>query len=100
MQWVMGFLSFWHRGEMRRVRMKMLPWHVFLGLYTYSLAVATAETGLLEKLTFMQTKRNLPKRGSESILVNGLGLGLALLAGFLILAAISPKQAHLPTKAT
>lgn len=90
-QWVMGFMSFWHRGEMRRVRMKMLPWHVFLGLYTYSLAVATAETGLLEKLTFMQTKRNVPKRGSESIVVNGLGLGLALLGGLVILAAISPK---------
>ncbi|XP_021717856.1 probable transmembrane ascorbate ferrireductase 4 [Chenopodium quinoa] len=99
-EWVMGFLSFWHRGEVRRVRMKVLPWHVFLGLYTYGMAVATAETGLLEKLTFMQTKRNLPKRSSESIVVNGLGLGLAFLGGIVIFAAVSPKQGHYTTHPT
>ena len=94
-QWVMGFMSFWHRGEMRRVSRRMLPWHVFIGLYTYGLSVATAETGLLEKLTFMQTYRNVPRRGSESILVNGLGLGLAFLAGIVIFAALSPKHHQL-----
>uniref|UniRef100_A0A7C9DLF7 ascorbate ferrireductase (transmembrane) n=2 Tax=Opuntia streptacantha TaxID=393608 RepID=A0A7C9DLF7_OPUST len=97
LQWLMGFLSFWHRGEIRRVRAKVLPWHVFLGLYTYCLAVATAETGLLEKLTFIQTTKNIPRHGSESMVVNGLGLGLALLSGIVILAAISPRseQAHI-----
>ncbi|XP_057543199.1 probable transmembrane ascorbate ferrireductase 4 [Amaranthus tricolor] len=94
-EWVMGFMSFWHRGEMRRVSRRMLPWHVFIGLYTYGLSVATAETGLLEKLTFMQTYRNVPRRGSESILVNGLGLGLAFLAGIVIFAALSPKHHQL-----
>ncbi|KAH7516598.1 hypothetical protein FEM48_Zijuj10G0152100 [Ziziphus jujuba var. spinosa] len=94
-QWMMGFLSFWHRGEMRRARIRVLPWHIFLGLYTYGLAVATAETGLLEKLTFLQTNRNLAKRCTESMIVNGLGLGLALLSGIVILAAVSPKkQSH------
>ncbi|KAJ6721076.1 CYTOCHROME B561-RELATED [Salix viminalis] len=48
-QWLMGFMSFWHRGEARSVRMRVLPWHVFLGLYTYGLAVATAETGTARK---------------------------------------------------
>ncbi|GER31918.1 cytochrome b reductase [Striga asiatica] len=43
-------------------RLRVLPWHVFLGLYTYGLAVATAETGLLEKLTFLQA-RVMAKRG-------------------------------------
>ncbi|KAF7808939.1 putative transmembrane ascorbate ferrireductase 4 [Senna tora] len=90
-QWMMGFLSFWHRGEARRVRIRVLPWHVFLGLYTYGLAVATAETGLLEKLTFLQTIRNVSKHSAESMVVNSLGLGLALLSAFVILAALSPK---------
>ncbi|XP_062111220.1 probable transmembrane ascorbate ferrireductase 4 [Humulus lupulus] len=93
-QWITGFVSFWHIGEVRRVRMKVLPWHVFVGLYTYGLAVATAETGLLEKLTFLQTKRNLSKRCTESMVVNGLGLGLVLLGGIVILAAVSPKYHH------
>ncbi|GMH01847.1 hypothetical protein Nepgr_003686 [Nepenthes gracilis] len=90
-QWMTGFLYFWHRGEVRAARARMLPWHVFLGLYTYCLAVATAETGLLEKLTFMQTKKNLSKHCSESMVANGIGLGLVLLSSFVILAAVSPS---------
>ncbi|KAK9934833.1 hypothetical protein M0R45_021962 [Rubus argutus] len=97
-QWLIGFLSFWHRGEVRTVRLRVLPWHIFLGLYTYGLAVATAETGLLEKLTFLQTKRNVSKRCPESILVNSLGLALALLSGIVILAAVSPKYQALQSK--
>lgn len=69
-----------------------MPWHVFIGLYTYALAVATAETGLLEKLTFLQTKGHVLKRCTESMIVNGLGLGLALLSGIVILAAVLPKH--------
>ncbi|CAA7036343.1 unnamed protein product [Microthlaspi erraticum] len=90
-QWVAGFLSFWHRGEVRTTRTKFLPWHVFLGLYTYGLAIATAETGLLERLTFLQTKRNVPKRCPESLIFNGLGLCLALLGGIVVTAAVLPK---------
>ncbi|KAJ7954045.1 Cytochrome b561 [Quillaja saponaria] len=97
-QWLMGFLSFWHRGEVRTVRMRILPWHVFLGLYTYALVVATAETGLLEKLTFLQTKRNVSRHSSESMVVNSLGLGLALLSGIVILAAVSPKYPTIQSK--
>ncbi|XP_062157699.1 probable transmembrane ascorbate ferrireductase 4 [Alnus glutinosa] len=97
-QWLIGFMSFWHRGEARAARVRVLPWHVFLGLYTYGLAVATAETGLLEKLTFLQTKRNVPRHCPESMVVNGLGLGLALLSGIVILAAVSPRHQTLPNK--
>lgn len=97
-QWLIGFLSFWHRGEMRTTRVSVLPWHVFLGLYTYGLAVATAETGLLEKLTFLQTNRNVSKHCTESMVVNGVGVGLALLSGIVILAAVCPKYQTLPSK--
>lgn len=83
---------------MRNVRVKVLPWHVFVGLYTYALAVATAETGLLEKLTFLQTKGDVLKRCTESMIVNGLGLGLALLSGIVILAAVLPKHKTPPSK--
>ncbi|CAI0458932.1 unnamed protein product [Linum tenue] len=96
LSWLMGFLSFWYRGEMRTVRASRLPWHIFLGLYTYTLAVATAETGLMEKLTFREMRRlsdsTASKRSPETMVANGLGLGLALLAGVVILAAISPKH--------
>ncbi|KAG4116516.1 hypothetical protein ERO13_D12G174500v2 [Gossypium hirsutum] len=97
-QWLVGFLSFWHRGEVRTTRAKVLPWHIFLGLYTYGLAVATAETGLLEKLTFLQSRRTASKHCPESMIVNSLGLGLVLLCGIVILTAVSPKYHALQTK--
>lgn len=97
-QWLIGFLSFWHRGEVRSIRLNVLPWHIFLGIYTYVLAVVTAETGLLEKLTFLQTLRNVPKRSPESMVVNGIGLGLAILSGIVILAAIAPKYQNHPSQ--
>ena len=71
---------------------------MFLGLYTYGLAVGTAETGLLEKLTLLQTNRNVSKRSAESMVVNGVGVGLALLSGIVILSAVSPKYQTLQTK--
>ncbi|KAA3479528.1 putative transmembrane ascorbate ferrireductase 4 [Gossypium australe] len=97
-EWLVGFLSFWHRGEVRTTRAKVLPWHIFLGLYTYGLAVATAETGLLEKLMFLQSRRTASKHCPESMIVNSLGLGLVLLCGIVILTAVSPKYHALQTK--
>ena len=91
LQWVTGFLSFWHRGEVRGTRSTFLPWHVFLGLYIYGLAIATAETGLLVKLTHLQTKRNLPRRCAEAVVLNGVGLGLVLLCAIVIASAVLPK---------
>ncbi|CAA7402217.1 unnamed protein product [Spirodela intermedia] len=103
-QWVVGFWSFWHRGEGRRTRGSVLPWHVFVGLYTYGLAVATAETGLLEKLTFLQAARGQGEaaaaapRSAEAVVVNALGVGLALLCGVVVLAAVSPKSGRVGKK--
>ena len=98
MQWLVGFLSFWNQGEVRMTRAKILSWHIFLGLYTYGLAVATAETGLLEKLTFLQTRRNVSKHSPESMIVNSLGVGLVLLCGIVILTAVSPKYHAVQSK--
>ncbi|KAK9118439.1 hypothetical protein Scep_016532 [Stephania cephalantha] len=91
-QWLMGFFTFWHRPEVRTMRIRMLPWHIFLGLFTYCLAIATAETGLVEKLTFLQLKGKVLKRSPETMVVNGLGIALVLLSAIVVLAAVSPKQ--------
>ncbi|XP_072993878.1 probable transmembrane ascorbate ferrireductase 4 [Typha latifolia] len=93
-QWLSGFLSLLTRSEGRRSKsiVRPQPWRVFAGLYTYSLAVATAEMGLLEKMTVLQTKRGLPRRSIEATLVNGLGLVLALLCGLVVLAAVTPRH--------
>ncbi|KAI3994595.1 hypothetical protein MKX01_028339 [Papaver californicum] len=96
--WFMGFFSIWHHGEERTTRIRVLPGHVFLGLYIYALAIATAETGLLEKLTFLEAKKKVLKHSLELVVVNSLGLGIALLSGVVILTAVSPGNQSIPTK--
>ncbi|KAI0523158.1 hypothetical protein KFK09_005550 [Dendrobium nobile] len=91
-QWVVGLISMWHKPEGRWTRSEVLPWHLFVGLYTFGLAVAAAETGLQEKLTFLLGRRGLSHNSPESALINCLGIALALLAAVIILAAISPRH--------
>eukprot|EP01018_Ginkgo_biloba_P007837 Gb_30840 [translate_table: standard] len=90
-QWVVAFVTFWYPGGGRITRATLLPWHVFLGLYIYGLAVATAETGILEKLTFLQASKTIARYSVEALVVNCLGLVLALLSGCVILSTLSPS---------
>ncbi|KAK8949428.1 putative transmembrane ascorbate ferrireductase 4 [Platanthera zijinensis] len=92
-QCLIGFISMWHRTEGWRTRPAVLPWHVFFGLYAFGLAVTAAETGLQEKLTFLQARRGGPARKSREVtLINSIGIALAILPAFVILAAISPRH--------
>lgn len=67
-----------------------MPWHVFLGIYIYTLAVATCTTGFLEKATFLQTQKIISRYSAEALLVNSLGVLIVILAGFVILGVVSP----------
>ncbi|KAE8673135.1 putative transmembrane ascorbate ferrireductase 2 [Hibiscus syriacus] len=89
-QWAAGFVTFWYPGGSRNSRAALLPWHVFLAMYTYALAVATAATGILEKLTFRQTSRVIWRYSTEALLVNSLGILIVVLGGFVILATLTP----------
>lgn len=89
-QWATGFATFWYPGGSRCSRAFLLPWHVFLGIYIYALAVATALTGILEKATFLQTNKVISRYSTEAILVNSMGILIVALGGFVILAVITP----------
>ncbi|KAG1368065.1 Ascorbate-specific transmembrane electron transporter 1 [Cocos nucifera] len=89
-QWGTGFVTFWYPGGSGDCRTFLLPWHVFFGAYIYALAVATATTGLLEKVTFLQSNNVISRYSNEAILINSLGILLVLLGGFVILAVITP----------
>ncbi|GLJ12800.1 hypothetical protein SUGI_0198030 [Cryptomeria japonica] len=91
-QWLAGFASFWNTRSGRINKHTVLPWHSFLGLYIYGLAVAAAETGFLERLTFLQASRTISRDSLEALVVNCLGLVLALLSGCVILCAITPRM--------
>lgn len=68
----------------------MLPWHAFLGVYIYALAIVTTVTGILEKATFLQTSHIISRYSTEALLVNSLGILIVILGGFVILALIAP----------
>ncbi|KAI3452125.1 hypothetical protein Pfo_008790 [Paulownia fortunei] len=89
-QWAAGFVTFWYPGRSRNSRASLLPWHVFLGIYIYALAIATCTTGFLEKTTFLQANKIISRYSTEALLVNSLGILVVLLAGFVILGVVSP----------
>lgn len=89
-QWLVGLASFWYPGIGRINRPKVFPWYAFLGLYNYGLAVAAAETGFVERLTFLQASKIITRYSLEALVVNILGLVLVLLSGCVFLCTITP----------
>ncbi|KAL3526688.1 hypothetical protein ACH5RR_011344 [Cinchona calisaya] len=87
-----GFVTFWYPGGSRNSRVSLLPWHVFFGVYIYTLAIATCTTGILEKATFLQTNKIMSRYSNEALLVNSLGVLIVTLGGFVILALVSPAN--------
>jgi len=101
-QWASGFVTFWYPGGSRNSRATLLPWHVFSGVYIYALSVATATTGILEKVTFLQTNNVISRYSTEALLVNSLGILMIVLGGFVVLASVSSlnSKGDIPRNAT
>ncbi|KAJ6689707.1 hypothetical protein OIU85_006061 [Salix viminalis] len=92
-QWAAGFYTFWYPGGSINSRAALLPWHVFIGIYIYALAVATTVTGILEKATFLQVHNITSHYSTEAFLVNSLGILVVVLSGCVILAIVTPMTA-------
>ncbi|XP_020239881.1 probable transmembrane ascorbate ferrireductase 3 [Cajanus cajan] len=78
LQWLFGFGVFMLQGASPATRAKVLPWHKVFGRALLFLAVCAAETGLMEKHSFLQLK---PYQ-RESYLVNFTGLAILLFGAF------------------
>ncbi|XP_010435776.1 PREDICTED: probable transmembrane ascorbate ferrireductase 2 isoform X2 [Camelina sativa] len=89
-QWAAGFVTYWYPGGSRNSRVSLMPWHVFLGIYIYALALVTATTGILEKLTFLQVNQVITRYSTEAMLVNTTGVLILVLGGFVILGVVTP----------
>lgn len=92
-QWILGFVAFWQQRVAKAKRTELLPWHVFVGLGAYTVALATAELGLLEKLTFLQKTGASPVGlwDSEAVLVNVIGVVICVYGAVVVLATVVPK---------
>ncbi|ESR61337.1 hypothetical protein CICLE_v10017511mg [Citrus x clementina] len=75
LQWLLAFFSYVFPGAEMSARGSFLPWHSFFGLVIFFLAICTAETGLVQKFTFLGLFRD-----QEALIVNFTGL-LILLFG-------------------
>jgi cytochrome b-561 len=95
LQWIFGFVAFFFPRASPSVRKGVLPWHILFGLFVYILALATAELGFLEKLTFLQSS-GLDKYGAEAFLVNFTALIVVLFGASVVVAAVSPARVEEP----
>jgi len=86
-QYIMGFFSYFFPGAEMSTRASLLPWHRFLGMAIFLLAVATAETGLAQYFQFLQLFRS-----QEALIVNSTALLLFLYALFVALSVILPRN--------
>ncbi|WOL13324.1 hypothetical protein Cni_G22094 [Canna indica] len=88
-QWILGFITFFYPGASMSVRATSLPWHALFGVFVYLLAIATAELGFLEKLTFLEGS-GLYRYSPEAFLVNSTALVVILLGASVVLSLIAP----------
>ncbi|GAB2294039.1 hypothetical protein Dimus_028255 [Dionaea muscipula] len=84
-QWVYGFVVFFYPGGSSSLRSESVPWHVLLGLFVFSLAVANAAIGFLEKLTFLESA-GLAKYSHEAYLVNFTAIATVLYGAFVVVS--------------
>ncbi|XP_021765132.1 transmembrane ascorbate ferrireductase 1-like [Chenopodium quinoa] len=91
LQWVYGFVTFFYPGGSSSLRADSLPWHVLFGIFVYSLAIANAAIGFLEKLTFLESA-GLDKVGAEAYLVNFTAIATVLFGAFVLFTVYAQKD--------
>ncbi|KAK1425480.1 hypothetical protein QVD17_20832 [Tagetes erecta] len=69
LQWLLGFVTFLFPGAKSATRARFAPWHIFSGVVIFFMAIAAAETGLMEVFMFHKLER-----GQEALVVNFIGL--------------------------
>ncbi|WJX16827.1 ascorbate ferrireductase (transmembrane) [Trifolium repens] len=87
LQYILGFFAYFFPGAEASTRATLLPWHKFIGIVIFLLAVGTAETGLIQYSDFLQLFRN-----QEALIVNFTGLLLFLFSVFVGLSVILPRN--------
>ncbi|GAB6031467.1 hypothetical protein CHUAL_009236 [Chamberlinius hualienensis] len=94
-QLLAGFISFQFPGLRMNLRTRYLPIHVFFGLGCFLLAIATALTGITEKV-WLSIKDTYPQMPSEGVLVNCLALILIIFAFMVTFLVINPNYKRKP----
>lgn len=94
LQWVCAYAIYWYPGAAAKTRACVLPWHVFMGLLIFCMAIVTAELGFLEKLTFLMVNKAIERFSLEAMFVNCIGLLLIVHGTVVILVSVLPKASY------
>ncbi|XP_050434682.1 transmembrane ascorbate-dependent reductase CYB561-like isoform X2 [Adelges cooleyi] len=94
-QFVGGFVSFLFPGIAGEYRAAVLPYHVFIGVLTFGLAIATSILGVSEKTIFALDRKykDLP---TEALLSNSLGILIAIYGGLVVYLVTKPDYKRVP----
>ncbi|XP_059659158.1 probable ascorbate-specific transmembrane electron transporter 1 [Cornus florida] len=87
LQWLIAAFSFWWPRAEKQSRARLAPWHVFLGMVIFLMAILSAETGLLEKFLFLGLYRS-----REAMIVNFTGLLLLIFGISVGLTVLLPQS--------
>ncbi|PKU70796.1 ascorbate-specific transmembrane electron transporter 2-like [Dendrobium catenatum] len=82
-QFFLGFTFFLFPGAKKNMRTDMKPWHAFLGLTIFMLAIFTSGTGLIQRFRFLELMK-----GREALLLNFTGIAIVLFGISVVLSVI------------
>ncbi|CAO2841853.1 unnamed protein product [Amaranthus hypochondriacus] len=86
LQWIISFFTFALPHSKSAAREAVAPWHKFLGIFIFILAICTAMMGLIEKFTFLKLQRS-----QEALVMNFTGLMIILFAAMVGLVVTIPS---------
>ncbi|BES92133.1 cytochrome [Nesidiocoris tenuis] len=95
LQWVIGLVVFLYPGASVAIRTRIMSWHVFSGLFIFSLVVIACVTGLLEKAIF-KLGNNYGALPSEGMMINFIGIFIILFALSVFYITTNPKFKRYP----
>ncbi|XP_064455259.1 transmembrane ascorbate-dependent reductase CYB561-like [Ornithodoros turicata] len=96
LQFAVGFFIFLFPGMGQLVEENFRPFHVFFGLSTFVMAVATALIGITEKLIFKLKPAGYSARPEEAYLANSLGVLLVVFAALVVYLTTRPAYRRQP----
>ncbi|GJP82324.1 hypothetical protein CLOP_g12575 [Closterium sp. NIES-67] len=93
-QWIAGFYTFFYPTNTYTARETAKPWHTFMGIFLFCLALATASQGIAEKMANTFNNEGVSKRSLYSVVANLVGLAIFTYGGVVIWTATVVDKAQ------
>lgn len=95
-QYVAGFITYLFPMLKEHIRIFYMPIHIFFGLLGFVLAIAACLLGLSEKAFFSMPKGEYGELPSQALLVNSIGILIALYGSLVVYLVTEPSYKREP----